>query len=76
MKAKTRDGIATIITYITHKKDIGRVTHVMIVACSSLAFAFMLLFISHAIITIFSGYTASFSIIIPTSFNLLLLEVT
>ena len=37
-----------------HKKMQGGVTHVMIVACPSLAFAFMLLLIFHAIITGFA----------------------
>ena len=36
------------------KKMQGGVTHVMIVACPSLAFAFMLLLISHAIFTGFA----------------------
>ena len=37
------------------KKMQGGVTHVMIVACLSLAFAFMLLLISYAIITGLAG---------------------
>ena len=63
-----------------HKKMQGGVTHVMIVACPSFAFAFMLLLISHAIITACTAFfvpvcfsiviPTSFSIVIPTSFNI------
>ena len=50
-----------------HKKMQGGVTHVMIVACPSLAFAFMLLLISHAIAFFVPVF---FSIVIPTSFSI------
>ena len=50
MKAKARDGHATIITCV---KD---ATHVMIVACPSLAFDFMLLLISSLVLP---AYTVS-----------------
>ena len=52
MKTKVRDGHATIITCVTQMQ--GGIRHVTIVACPSLAFAFVLLLISHAIITGFA----------------------
>ena len=65
MKAKARDGHATIITCIK------RVTHVMIVACLSLAFAFML-HTGFACIYCIHLVPVLFSIVIPTSFNILM----
>ena len=55
------------------------VKHALIVACSSLAFAFMLLLISHAIITAFACiycimFLVIFGIVIPTSLVLLFIS--
>ena len=72
-EGKGKNGHATIITCITPPCIFFYVvTHVMTVACPSLAFAFMLLPISHAIITgfacIYCILFLYFSIVIPTSF--------